>query len=164
MYLPGPVCPLQESCLSCHGDPQAAPKEMVEQYGATAGFQMKVGERVDALMAYIPVHVALEDARRTVAVFIGLYTVFFGIIFYLINMRFEWFYEKIESDRNIIESIDKEVMNLNHEMEDIVAERTMGMFGLKVADRIRNPVTVIGGLCQPAREKRDRGASQRNSR
>jgi signal transduction histidine kinase len=149
--------PIQESCLSCHGDPQAAPKEMVERYGATAGFHMKVGERVDALMAYIPVHVALQDARRTVAVFVGLYTVFFGIIFYLINMRFKWFYEKIESDKDIIESIDKEVMNLNHEMEDIVAERTMGMFGLKVADRIRNPVTVIGGLCHQLARKEIEG-------
>jgi signal transduction histidine kinase len=149
--------PIQESCLSCHGDPQAAPKEMVAQYGASAGFQMKVGERVDALMAYIPVHVALEEARRTVAVFIGLYTVFFAIIFYLINMRFEWFYGKIESDRNIIESVNKEVMNLNHEMEDIVAERTMGMFGLKVADRIRNPVTVIGGLCRQLSKKETEG-------
>jgi signal transduction histidine kinase len=130
---------------------------MVEQYGATAGFHMKVGERVDALMAYIPVHIALQDARRTVAVFIGLYTVFFGIIFYLINMRFEWFYEKIESDKNIIESIDREVMNLNNEMEDIVAERTMGMFGLKVADRIRNPVTVIGGLCRQLSRKEFEG-------
>jgi signal transduction histidine kinase len=149
--------PIQGSCLSCHGDPQAAPKELVEQYGATGGFHMKVGERVDALMAYIPVHIALQDARRTVAVFIGLYTVFFGIIFYLINMRFEWFYEKIESDKNIIESIDREVMNLNNEMEDIVAERTMGMFGLKVADRIRNPVTVIGGLCRQLSRKEFEG-------
>jgi protein-histidine pros-kinase len=149
--------PIQESCLSCHGDPQAAPTEMVEQYGATAGFHMKVGERVDALMAYIPVHVALQEARRTVAVFIGLYTVFFWIIFHLIHVRFDWFYEKIESDKNTIESIDREVMNLNHEMENIVAERTMGMFGLKVADRIRNPVTVIGGLCHQLARKEIEG-------
>jgi signal transduction histidine kinase len=149
--------PIQESCLSCHGDPKAAPKELVERYGATAGFHMKVGERVDALMAYIPVHVALDDARRTVAVFIGLYTVFFWIIFHLIHVRFEWFYEKIEADQNTIENIDRDVMNLNHEMEDIVAERTMGMFGLKVADRIRNPVTVIGGLCHQLARKEIEG-------
>jgi signal transduction histidine kinase len=149
--------PIQESCLSCHGDPQTAPKEMVDRYGATAGFHMKAGERVDALMAYIPVQVALQDARRTVAVFIGLYTVFFWIIFHLIHVRFDWFYEKIESDKNTIESINREVMNLNHEMENIVAERTMGMFGLKVADRIRNPVTVIGGLCHQLARKEIEG-------
>jgi len=149
--------PMQESCLSCHGDPEAAPKEMVALYGATGGFHMKVGERADVLMAYIPVYVALQDARRTVAVFIGLYTVFFWIIFHLIHVRFDWFYEKIESDKNTIESINREVMNLNHEMEDIVAERTMGMFGLKVADRIRNPVTVIGGLCHQLARKEIEG-------
>lgn len=57
----------------------------------------------------------------------------------------------------MIESIDKEVMDLNHEIEDIVAERTMGMFGLKVADRIRNPVTVIGGLCRQIAKKEIEG-------
>jgi signal transduction histidine kinase len=149
--------PIEESCLSCHGDPKAAPKELVEQYGPVAGFHRKVGERVDALMVYIPVHYALENARRTVAVFIGIYTVFFGIIFYLINKRFEWFYGKIEADKDTIESIDREVMSLNHEIENIVAERTMGMFGLKVADRIRNPVTVIGGLCRQLSRKEIEG-------
>ena len=39
-------------------------------------------------------------------------------------------------------------------MEDIVAERTMGMIGLRVADRIRNPVTVIGGLCKQLSKKK----------
>jgi signal transduction histidine kinase len=48
-------------------------------------------------------------------------------------------------------------MDLNHEMESIVAERTMGMFGLKVADRIRNPVTVIGGLCHQLARKEIEG-------
>ena len=38
-------------------------------------------------------------------------------------------------------------------MEDIVAGRTMGMIG-EVADRIRNPVTVIGGLCKQLSKKK----------
>jgi signal transduction histidine kinase len=42
-------------------------------------------------------------------------------------------------------------------MEDIVAERTMGMVGLRVADRIRNPVTVIGGLCRQLIKKEIEG-------
>jgi signal transduction histidine kinase len=31
-------------------------------------------------------------------------------------------------------------------MEDIIAERTMGMVGLRIADSLRNPLTIIGGL------------------
>lgn len=140
--------PVKERCLDCHGDPVAAPKEVIERYGTTSGFNRKVGDVVDALILYIPIQTPLANARQAVVVFIAIYTVFFGIIFWLINKRFGWFYEKIELDKKIIEDVSKEVLNLNHEMEDIVAERTMGMVGLRIADHIRNPVTVIGGLCR----------------
>ena len=145
---------VEESCLSCHGDPAAAPKEVIERYGTTSGFNRKVGDVVDALILYIPIQAPLANARQAVVIFISIYTVFFGIIFWLINKRFGWFYEKIELDKKTIEGISKEVLNLNHEMEDIVAERTMGMIGLRVADRIRNPVTVIGGLCKQLSKKK----------
>lgn len=149
--------PIKESCLYCHGDPATAPEEIIKRYGTAAGFNMKVGDVVDTLVAYIPIHIPLMSARRTVAIFIGIYTIFFGIVFWLVNRRFEWFYEKIESDKKIIENISTEILNLNREMEDIVAERTMGMVGLRVADRIRNPVTVIGGLCRQVFKKEIEG-------
>ena len=87
--------PVKESCLYCHGDPAAAPKEVTERYGTTSGYYMKAGEVVDALIVYIPIHIPLANARKAVAIFIGIYTVFFGIIFWLINRRFGWFYEKL---------------------------------------------------------------------
>ncbi|MBI5099812.1 MAG: DUF3365 domain-containing protein [Nitrospirae bacterium] len=138
--------PVEGRCLQCHGDPAAAPKEMIERYGATSGFNMKTGEIVDALIAYIPVHIPLLSARKTVAVFIGIYTFFLGIVFWLIDRRFDWFYERIESDKKTIEGVSSEVLNLNREMEDIIAERTMGMVGMRIADSLRNPLTIIGGL------------------
>lgn len=143
-----PGSPVEAGCLYCHGDPATAPEELIRKYGTASGFNMKVGDIVDALIAYIPVHIPLMSARTTVAVFIGIYSIFFGIVFWLVNRRFEWFYGKIESDKKTIENINTEVLSLNRDMEDIVAERTMGMVGLRVADRIRNPVTVIGGLCR----------------
>lgn len=149
--------PVKESCLDCHGDPATAPKEVTKKYGTTSGYYRKTGEVIDALIIYIPIQAPLANARQAVVIFIGIYTVFFGIIFWLINKRFGWFYEKIELDKKTIEDISKEVLNLNHEMEDIVAERTMGMVGLRVADRIRNPVTVIGGLCRQLSKKETEG-------
>lgn len=149
--------PVEENCLYCHGDPAMAPKEVTERYGTVYGFNMKVGEVVNALIVYAPLHVPLASAMQAVVVFIAIYTVFFGIILWLINRRFGWFYEKIESDKRTIEDIGKEVLNLNREMEDIVAERTMGMIGLKVADSIRNPVTIIGGLCRQLSKKEREG-------
>lgn len=149
--------PVKESCLYCHGDPATAPKEVTKKYGTTSGYYRKTGEVIDALILYIPIQAPLANARQSVVIFIGIYTVFFGIIFWLINKRFGWFYEKIELDKKTIEDISKEILNLNHEMEDIVAERTMGMVGLRVADRIRNPVTVIGGLCRQLSKKEREG-------
>jgi signal transduction histidine kinase len=143
-----PGSPIDASCLLCHGDAAYAPKAVTALYGTTSGYNMEVGDRNDALFAYIPVEVPLENARKVVLVFILTYTIFFGVVLYLINRRFAWFYEKIESDNNTIENISSEILNLNREMEDIVAERTMSMVGLRVADRIRNPITVIGGICR----------------
>lgn len=149
--------PVNESCLYCHGDPAIAPKGVTERYGTTSGYNMKVGEVVNALIVYAPLHAPLAKARHAIVVFIAIYTVFFGIILWLINRRFGWFYEKLESDKRTIEDIGKEVLNLNREMEDIVAERTMGMIGLRVADSIRNPVTVIGGICRQLSKKEREG-------
>lgn len=149
--------PAKRGCLYCHGDPAAAPKELIQRYGTASGFHKKEGEIVDAVISYIPIHIPLAIARDTVMIFIGIYTIFFAAIFWVINRRFGWFHEKIEADKKTIEDISKEILNLNREMEDIVAERTMGMVGLRVADRIRNPVTVIGGLCRQLSKKEIEG-------
>ncbi|TAN42866.1 MAG: DUF3365 domain-containing protein [Nitrospirae bacterium] len=143
-----PGTAVKESCLSCHSTPEAAPREIIEIYGAEAGFYMKAGELVDAMFVYIPVGVPLSAAAKTVTYFMAIYTVFFGTVLLIINKRFGWFYTRIESDNKMIEEINSEVLNLNREIEDIVAERTMSMVGLRVADRVRNPITVIGGHCR----------------
>jgi hypothetical protein len=36
--------------------------------------------------------------------------------------------------------------DFNSEIEALIAERTMTLMALTVADRVRNPATVIGGL------------------
>jgi len=36
--------PLKKACLRCHGDPNDAPKSLVEKYGNVNGFGMKVGD------------------------------------------------------------------------------------------------------------------------
>lgn len=151
---------VEARCLYCHGDPVVAPMELIERYGTTSGFYKKEGKGVDALFVYIPVNVPIASARKSVAIFISIYTVFFGLVFWLINRRFKWFYEKIESDKHTIEDINAEVLNLNRDMEDIVAERTMSIICLRVADRIRNPVTVIGGIGRQLLKKGIEGISR----
>jgi signal transduction histidine kinase len=42
---------------------------------------------------------------------------------------------------------------MNQELETLIAERTMGLMALTIADKLRNPATVIGGLCKRLIEK-----------
>jgi PAS domain S-box-containing protein len=53
----------------------------------------------------------------------------------------EWLMKKIEC-------INADLTELNQELETIGAERTMSLMALTVADRIRNPASMIGGRCR----------------
>ncbi len=52
-----------------------------------------------------------------------------------------------------IEAINLDLTELNEELETIGAERTMSLMALTVADKIRNPATVIGGISKRILEK-----------
>lgn len=56
---------------------------------------------------------------------------------------------------NKIEAINVDLTELNQELETIGAERTMSLMALTVADRVRNPATVIGGISKRILEKED---------
>ncbi len=43
----------------------------------------------------------------------------------------------------------------NREIETLISERTMNLMALTVADKVRNPATVIGGLCRQMMETGD---------
>lgn len=47
-----------------------------------------------------------------------------------------------------IEAINGDLTELNQELETIGAERTMSLMALTVADKIRNPASMIGGRCR----------------
>jgi len=60
--------------------------------------------------------------------------------------------KKAESEREKlmqeIEAINADLTELNQELETIGAERTMSLIALTVADRIRNPASMIGARCR----------------
>lgn len=62
-------------------------------------------------------------------------------------IRYKRFLQMEKDYKKRIEEMNAEILNMNREMENIAIERTISMLGLKIADRIRNPVTIIGGLC-----------------
>src|SRR3990172_3191163 len=73
-------------------------------------------------------------------VFIGTVSLFF--------IRVDRVYRRILEDKKRMEQINLELMNLNQDMESIISERTLNMIALSIADKIRNPATVIGGTAQ----------------
>ncbi|MGH7998435.1 MAG: Tll0287-like domain-containing protein, partial [Brasilonema sp.] len=47
-YIARPLTIKQESCLQCHSTPEAAPKTMIEQFGAVNGFNWQLNQIVAA--------------------------------------------------------------------------------------------------------------------
>ncbi|MGC2062225.1 MAG: DUF3365 domain-containing protein [Thermodesulfovibrionales bacterium] len=135
--------PFTGDCLKCHGNPGDAPAEFRERYGTKRGYNVKTGDLIDATFVYIPIGVPLASARKTVMVFIGVYLLFGTIILSIVIRRFSTLYNRTDADKQRIEEINLELMNLNHDMETIITERTMNLIALSVADRVRNPATTI---------------------
>jgi signal transduction histidine kinase len=68
-----------------------------------------------------------------------------------LTLFFVWIYKiylKMDDDRTEIEHVNLDLTELNQELETLVAERTMALMGLTVADRIRNPAMLIGVTCK----------------
>ncbi|MDA8173504.1 MAG: HAMP domain-containing sensor histidine kinase [Nitrospiraceae bacterium] len=55
-------------------------------------------------------------------------------------------YEKMVAARHQLELANKELAGLNSELESIASERSLNLMALRVADRVRNPATVIGAI------------------
>ncbi len=140
--------PIDSACLYCHGDPSAAPAEVVTRYGKLAGFGRTVGELIDAKIVYIPIEVPLAAAKKSVGIFVGLYTIFFSAVFLIIHVRFTNLYNQVEGSRKKIEAINADLTELNEELETLIAERTMSVMALTVADKVRNPASVISWTCK----------------
>ncbi|HEB51324.1 MAG TPA: HAMP domain-containing histidine kinase [Desulfobulbus sp.] len=72
---------------------------------------------------------------------------------YLENLRakhdevLELLREKTEQNR-ILDQANNELLQLSNDLEELARERTIIEMSLKVADSIRNPTTVIGGLAR----------------
>lgn len=73
-------------------------------------------------------------------VLIGCISLFFSRVYA--------FYKELYENKRKIEAINADLTELNQELETLVAERTMSLMALTVADRVRNPAAVIGWTCK----------------
>ncbi len=61
---------------------------------------------------------------------------------------------KDKSAKNIeLDRVNTDLLHLNQELEALANERTIGEMALKIADQVRNPASVIGGLTRLLRKK-----------
>jgi HAMP domain-containing protein len=86
LYLSRPIQVKSKSCLDCHSTAEAAPKTMIELYGAANGFGWKMDEVIGAQIVSVPMNVPIERANKTFTTFMGSLAAVFLAIFVLLNV------------------------------------------------------------------------------
>jgi protein-histidine pros-kinase len=71
MYFARPMKIADPACLGCHSTADAAPKTMIEKYGADNGFGWQLNEIVGAQIVSVPTDVPLARARKAFTTFMG---------------------------------------------------------------------------------------------
>ncbi len=62
-YFAQPIKTDSKGCLTCHGNPNDAPKDQVEIYGTDSGYNWKMDDTVAAFVVYIPTAEAIAAAK-----------------------------------------------------------------------------------------------------
>jgi HAMP domain-containing protein len=71
-----------ESCIACHGDPAAAPRDVVERYGTDRGYGFKAGDVAGVISVTLPTKPLLATALGVVGPLeIGLVVAAFVILY-----------------------------------------------------------------------------------
>ena len=90
MYLARPIQIKDPACLVCHSTPDAAPKTMIETYGANNGFGWKVNDIVGAQVVSVPAAVSIQRANYTFKVFLFSLAGIFLFTISMLNLLLYW--------------------------------------------------------------------------
>lgn len=112
-YMAQPIKIDNQKCLNCHGDPAKAPKDQVEIYGTSNGYNWKMDDTVAAFVVYVPIRQALDAALKSTQnlVMIGGGCILFALVVV-------WFF----LDRSIVSPI----LRLSQRAEDISLGKNIG--------------------------------------
>ena len=86
LNLARPLGIYNETCLTCHGRVEDAPKTMTDIYGVNNGFGWKLGEIIGAQIVTVPMALPLERARATFTTFMILLGGVFLLLLVLLNI------------------------------------------------------------------------------
>ncbi len=84
-YIARPLHIAKESCLQCHSTPEAAPKPMIDRYGAVNGFGWKLNDIVGAQIISVPATTVLQNAQRSFLLLIGVFVLIFAATILAVN-------------------------------------------------------------------------------
>jgi protein-histidine pros-kinase len=90
-YVARPLRLDKPECLECHSTPEAAPKAMIAHYGASNGFNWKLGDVIGIQVVQVPQKTAQNKALSSVLVTIGSLTSVFiltAALFMLLLRRY----------------------------------------------------------------------------
>ena len=85
-YIARPLTVSKSSCLQCHGEPDMAPKTLIERYGTKAGFGWKLNEIVGAQIIFVPASKVLQNARQSFILTMGIVLGVFSLTIFLVNL------------------------------------------------------------------------------
>ena len=85
-YIARPIKIKQSSCLECHSTPENAPPSMVERYGPDNGFNWQLNEIIGAQVLSVPASKIQNNARRALAVILGIFALVFAIAIFFVNL------------------------------------------------------------------------------
>ena len=140
----------QESCLQCHGVPEKAPREVVEQYGTNSGYGYTIGQVVGANFVAVPLtNINSLILKRSLVAF-GLLTLLFSGIFILMDRLVQRFVLKpvINMARSVSEGLLEEEVSVGREDE-------IGELAHAVELMRRSLVTATNYINRLSRNKKD---------
>ncbi len=86
LYLSRPFKITNQSCFSCHGNPDTAPPAMIKMYGKNNGFGWKHNDIVGAQMVNVPMSIPLARADKTFKSFMLVLGGIFVVIWLVLNL------------------------------------------------------------------------------
>ena len=126
LYFAMPIGRNQESCMRCHGLPENAPKEMLDQYGAVAGFNEKIGDIRAFMSVRVPLSGLMLRADKVALIlssvsFILLSATFLMVVLYLRKTAAQELIRERLRKAEKMESIGLMAGGVAHDLNNILA-------------------------------------------
>ncbi len=126
------------SCLQCHGDPNDAPKSLVEVYGNSRGFYEKVGDLRAMIYVKIPVSTIIQGHKQQFItgggvmffVFIGMLSLIFSI--FKKNLTLQQRKDKLIQHQNRLAVMGSMIGNISHQWKQPLAHLSYMFINLEL--------------------------------